>query len=686
MNSSLCSQVSGGALRCGRTSGRRVHALLPALLITLSGCLVQPARLVPSDADRVLARRTIDAENPGEPGQFSVLRLYYGSGSDRRRPEYRDSIAYTTASVDASAFVSFTPGMAKSRRKYWGFDTKAFPRNGRVWYPDAPGPFPLVLVVHGNHDMREFSDPGYAWLGELLASRGFIVASVDENFLNGAARNENDARGWMLLKHLEVFRAINDSLDTPLGGRIDLSRIALMGHSRGGEAVAVAGAFNRLAHYPDDATQRFDFGFDIKGLIAIAPVDGQYKPADKGTPLNDVNYLVVHGSHDGDVSVFSGLTQYNRVAFSPDSAHFKSAIWMYRANHGQWNTVWNDRDNGRASGRRLNLGALVSGEEQRRFGRVMMSAFLETVLHGREEYRALFRDHRTAGDWLPPTMYLTQYSDGSARTLAHFEEDIDVTTGSTPGVTLRGDSLSVWREFDLPSRYRNNTLRRTAARLGWNNRPAEGDSAPRWPARFSVSVPDSLRRAWSVDTSSAVLLSLAFTDVEPGPRKVPKDSANSDSTTTGGAAADSSAADSAAVRAPEPSPKKKPRPKAPPKDTTPPDLTVELEDANGRTVALPLSTFGPVRRPVESYVLRRRGRDKSTFATLYERVLPTYVMPIRHFVDSATARATRTSSAQRGTTTAAFDASTLSVIRLLFDRTVVGEVIVDDIEIARAHR
>jgi hypothetical protein len=56
------------------------------------------------------------------------------------------------------------------------------------------------------------------------------------------------------------------------------------GHSRGGEAVAVAAAFNRLSHYPDDATIKFTYNFDIKSIVAIAPVDGQYQPAGKPTP------------------------------------------------------------------------------------------------------------------------------------------------------------------------------------------------------------------------------------------------------------------------------------------------------------------------------------------------------------------------------------------------------------------
>jgi hypothetical protein len=102
-----------------------------------------------------------------------------------------------------------------------------------------------------------------------------------------------------------------------------MSNIALMGHSRGGEAAPVAAAFNRLSHYPDDATIKFDYNFDIKSIVAIAPVDGQYQPAGKPTPVENVNYLVFHGSHDGDVSAFSGLRQYQRIA-SPMDGHGSS--------------------------------------------------------------------------------------------------------------------------------------------------------------------------------------------------------------------------------------------------------------------------------------------------------------------------------------------------------------------------
>jgi len=627
-------------------------ALAAALAAGLAAC-AQPLTIAPSDAATVLARRTITAENPGLPGPLAVRQVYYGSGKDRRRPEYRDSITYRTATVDASPFVRTEPANAKARRKYWGYDNTAFPLNARVWYPEGEGPFPLVLVVHGNHDMREFSDPGYRWLGELLASRGFILASIDENFLNGNLRGENDARAWMLLKHLEVFRALNDSAGKPLFGRIDMRRIALMGHSRGGEAVAIAGAFNRLSHYPDDATVRFDFNFDIKALVAIAPVDGQYRPADQPTPVSDYNYLVIHGSHDGDVSSFMGLTQYNRFRFTRPGPEFKSAIWMHRANHGQWNTVWNNKDNGTYSVRALQLGALVDGEAQRRFGRVVIGGFLEATLKGRDEYRAIFRDHRAAGDWLPPEMYITRYADARTRWLATFDEDVDVTTGTAPGVRIRAESLSTWKESDAQARSRASTFRSNLATLGWNNTASGRDSTVgRWPARVSVTLPDSLRRAWNVSDASALLLTIGSTDQKPGARKVPRDTTKRDST----------ARDSTKRAARRPS---TPRPKTPPKDTVAPDLTVELEDANGRIARLPLSTFGPVRMPIESYIYRRRNRDKTQFPTLAEPVMQTYLAPLARFREAA----------------ASFDPAALREVRLVFDRKKVGAITLDDIGI-----
>ena len=633
----------------------RFSALLLAANLTLaaSGCIQQPIKLSKDDSPVVLARQDVTAPNPAASGTARVRTLVYGSGTDRNRRTFRDSVALKTKAVDGSPFVSSTPEIAKSRKKYWGFDYKNLPINGRVWHPDGDGPFPLVLIVHGNHNMKDFSDPGYAYLGEHLASRGFILVSVDENFINGNLRGENDGRGWLLLEHLRRWRAWNDSVGSPFYRKVDMRNIALMGHSRGGEAVAVAAAFNRLRHYPDDATVKFDFNFDIKSLVAIAPIDGQYQPAGKPTPVENVNYLVFHGSHDGDVSAFSGLRQYQRIKFTDGRPWFKSAVYVYRANHGQWNSVWQDKDNGPRSGRWLALDALMPLEDQMQFGRVYIGGFLEATLKGKKEYLPMFRDHRTIGRWLPKTMYLTRFEESGYRSAAGFDEDVDVTTGSASGVTIAGDSLSGWKEAPVPVRWRNSDVGTNAVWLGWNNKPAGKDTTkPRTPATYSVSISDSLRSAWNVGTGSAVVLSLAPTTATPGPRKTTPDTTKK---------ADSSGTkDKPAGRQ---TAAKKPDAKKPAADTTPPDLSVELVDAAGATARLPLSQFGAVRRPLDITVYRRKNRDKNQFAAMHELVLQTYVMPVADF----------------NKVSASFDPSRLRTVRLVFDKTQVGQVVVDDI-------
>ena len=401
MNSSLARPRPGSHSRATRSPLRPAAASAVLLCTSLAAACAGSLELTPSDAATVLAEHYLDHPNPARPGPHGVLTLYYGSGTDKNRPEYRDSVEIATATVDASKLVDLG-NSEDSRNEYWGFAPDSFPINARVWYPDEPGPHPLVLVVHGNHNMRDFSDPGYDWLGELLASRGYILASVDMNFINGGIRGENDGRGWLLLKHLQAWQRFNADPDGPFAGRVDMNNIALIGHSRGGEAVALAAAFNRLERYPDDASLEFDFNFNIRSIVSIAPVDGQYLPADRRAPLNDVNYLVFHGSHDGDVTSFHGLRIFNRLRLDPGADLFKSAVYVYRANHGQWNTVWGAHDNGPRSPRILELGGLLPPEEQREFGRVFISAFLDITLRGDDRYRPLFRDHRVAGDWLPP--------------------------------------------------------------------------------------------------------------------------------------------------------------------------------------------------------------------------------------------------------------------------------------------
>ena len=94
--------------------------------------------------------------------------------------------------------------------------------------------------------------------------------------------------------------------------------------------------------------------------------------------------------------------------------------------------------------------------------------------------------------------------------------------------------------------------------------------------------------------------------------------------------------------------------------------TVEVVDSNGVTARLPLTRYGKPRRPLETHVLRRADREQSNFANTYELVLQTYVMPLAEFVAASPQ----------------FAPDKLRRIRLVFDRTKAGTVILDDVGVS----
>src|SRR5262249_12244504 len=101
--------------------------------------------------------------DPAEPGPYRVATLTYGTGADRHRNEFGAGVTLKTTPVDGSKVVDGWSGAAGwARTRYWGFNAKAMPLQSRVWYPDGDGPnappYPLVLIVHGNHDMEDYSD------------------------------------------------------------------------------------------------------------------------------------------------------------------------------------------------------------------------------------------------------------------------------------------------------------------------------------------------------------------------------------------------------------------------------------------------------------------------------------------------------------------------------------------------
>jgi len=575
--------------------------------------------------------------DPSQPGPFRVLQLTYGSGTDRRRPEYGERVTIRTRTVDGSRLIERWSGrQGWARTKYWGFDAKKLPLQARVWYPEGTGPFPLVLIVHGNHLMEEYSDPGYAYLGSLMASRGFIFASVDENFLNSSPgdltgfpdvglKEENDARGWLLLEHLRLWREWNGSAGSPFRGRVDLDRIAVAGHSRGGEAATVAGVFNRLPYYPDDARVRFDFGFNIRSILAIAPVDGQYKPAGEPSRLKNLNYFVLHGSWDGDMRSFHGARVLERVRFDDERDWFKASLYIHRANHGEFNTVWGRSDAGGPYTFFLNLRPILPVADQERIARVFISAYLEATLRDRHEYRALLRDWRTGAAWLPKTVYLQKYEEARAMMLATFEEDLDVTTTTATGGRASAENLSDWKEKLVNIKWGGLDTR--AVFLGWNRKEAPGRCS------YVLELPES-----GLPTSSDSVLFFSLADSKDKPSSY-KDEEGEDKKKK-------------AKEAEKEDDSKKKREAI--------DLTLEMTDRTGNAARLPLSHYSKLQPQVEAEVVKASFMsDVPTSEVVYQ----TFEFPLADFVAG----------------NPKLDPTALRSLRLVFDRTEKGVVILDAI-------
>ena len=380
-------------------------------------------------------------KNPGLPGDVPFDTVIYASpgvnySTVPALAQYNiyDSPdpAYLTGRINISAFGNL--GSAP-----WPFLNTNVPLNGHICIPHERGPLPLAVFAHGNHGPLENSTPGYLYLCQLLASHGIIAATIDVNFLNGFNFGENDARAIVHLEHLKQFRTWNGTAAHPLHGKVDLNRILIVGHSRGGEGVGHASFFNRLSSVKPDVFSPVvpldgsaglgPYRFGLTAAAAIAPTDRQYQPLAGPTVVPD-RYYLIHGSRDGDVSTFEGYNTYNR-AHAVDLANptvsdgkLKALLWVYGANHNQFNSVWpSETPPGIAMPR--------AGQEQ--IAKVHFGALAQALLLGQSEYLDVLRDHEAAVAWVPAgTDFVSQYQDPERIFVQHNQEGLAAPQVSSP--------------------------------------------------------------------------------------------------------------------------------------------------------------------------------------------------------------------------------------------------------------
>ncbi|WP_139977780.1 alpha/beta hydrolase [Nocardioides litoris] len=230
---------------------------------------------------------------------------------------------------------------------------------GALYHPDfsqRTEPSPLVVLVHGNHgscdagqdtataSCAQFkrNEAGYAYLGENLATWGYTVFSLSQDQLMMRQDNPKGKgmhqRRMLIAAALDALGAANrgtladgpgvtPGVSTLLGGHLDMTRIGLMGHSRGGDAVTSFMDYNRIR---TDGPR-----YPLRGVISLAPVDYERK-APYGSP-----YMTILPFCDGDVSNLQGARFFERSQYVKGDDPFpRIQSSQLGAIHNWYNTVW----------------------------------------------------------------------------------------------------------------------------------------------------------------------------------------------------------------------------------------------------------------------------------------------------------------------------------------------------------
>ncbi|MFI0999580.1 dienelactone hydrolase family protein [Streptomyces galbus] len=199
------------------------------------------------------------------------LTLLGGPGAHAADNPYERGPAPTTSSIEALRGPYAVSETSVSSLAVTGFG------GGTIYYPTSTsdGTFGAVAVSPGYTGTQS----SIAWLGPRLASQGFVVFTIDTL----TTLDQPDSRGRQLLAALDYLTGRSS-----VRGRIDSSRLGVMGHSMGGggsleaaksrpslQAAIPLTPWNLDKTWPEISTPTLIFGADGD---TIAPVASHAEP------------------------------------------------------------------------------------------------------------------------------------------------------------------------------------------------------------------------------------------------------------------------------------------------------------------------------------------------------------------------------------------------------------------------
>jgi hypothetical protein len=194
----------------------------------------------------------------------------------------------------------------------------------KIYYPSAIGllgELPLIVVSHGNGHNYQW----YDHIGNHMASYGYVVMSHANNTVPGVY-----SASTTTLEHTDAFLSqLPDIAEGVLVGHVDSSRIIWLGHSRGGEGVAIA--VDRI--FDGDWTPEQYTLDDLILVSSIAPVD--FLTGSQTDP-HGVNYHLWTGGADDDVNGCAECNLCQTFHLHDRATDYRQSISLYGVGHGDF--------------------------------------------------------------------------------------------------------------------------------------------------------------------------------------------------------------------------------------------------------------------------------------------------------------------------------------------------------------
>jgi dienelactone hydrolase len=219
---------------------------------------------------------------------------------------------------------------------------------GRLALPaeSAAGGFPVALIVHGRFPIcpgDEAATMGYPCEGEnrydagwdhllqALAQRGYLALAINVNggyAQNLGASTPEDRVPQIITSHLNALQQANAgnedvAFGVDLTGRVDLSRLALIGHSRGAYA-AVMSAWDRV---------RLGESGDVDALMLVTPSGPRFDSRPDEMMLPDVPTSILLAACDRNVWNQHGQMFYETARFETTRQTPVTSVMLEGANH-----------------------------------------------------------------------------------------------------------------------------------------------------------------------------------------------------------------------------------------------------------------------------------------------------------------------------------------------------------------